>query len=162
MAHFWEFLGPTFPKYGSILLKLEPELVLNNSKTLFKIFLKNSIFHRNTTFPKFVLFLVFAEFWPDFSPWRRPKLKKLNTEGQNYAIGLYEYCKIKALSRPKFSGKIRLLFVLFWLFFGKKKRSVVTCWKVRIKIWHSLFYQHDSWACFSQKILPHSFPVLRL
>ena len=46
-------------------------------------------------------------------------------QGQNYTMGLSKNHKIKALSHPNFSGKIRLLFVLFWPFFGEK-RSVVT------------------------------------
>ena len=41
--------------------------------------------------------------------------------GQNLAIGLTEYCKIKVLSGSNFSGKIRLLFALFWVFFAKKR-----------------------------------------
>ena len=46
-------------------------------------------------------------------------------QGQNYAIGLSKNRKIKALSCPNFSGKIRLFFVLFWPFFAEK-RGVVT------------------------------------
>ena len=40
---------------------------------------------------------------------------------QNLATGLSKYRKIKALSRFSFSGKIWLLYALFWLFFAKKE-----------------------------------------
>ena len=40
---------------------------------------------------------------------------------QSYAIGLSKNRKIKALSCPNFSGKIQLLFVLFWPFFAEKR-----------------------------------------
>ena len=53
-------------------------------------------------------------------------MKKAEIEKTDYfqrqylAIELSEYCKIKALSSLNFSGKIRLLFALFWLLFAKK------------------------------------------
>ena len=129
MAHFWAFLGPNSPKYGQILLKFAPQLVFMGSKT---VFFENSNFYRNRTYPKFALFSVFVQLWGCFSPWRRPKSKKLNVlektkcfGGPNYAIGLSKNRKIKALSCPNFSEKIRLLFVLFWSFFDEK-RGVVT------------------------------------
>ena len=66
-------------------------------------------------------FSVFVQLWPHFSPWRSPKSNKLNNfKGQNYAIGLSKNLKIKDLSCPNFSGKIRLLFVPFWQFFAEK------------------------------------------
>ena len=34
--------------------------------------------------------------------------------GQNLGVRLSEYSKIKSLSAPNFSGKIRLLFAPFW------------------------------------------------
>ena len=54
--------------------------------------------------------------------------------GENSAVGPSKYCNMKALSRLNFPGKMRLLFALSWLFFCKK-RGVVTCSGVGIKIW---------------------------
>ena len=36
MAHFWAFLDPNSPKYGWLILKFGPQLVLMRSKTLFQ------------------------------------------------------------------------------------------------------------------------------
>ena len=64
-------------------------------------------------------------FGPTFGPIyprRSAKSKKSKyLNGKNLSIGISEYAKIKALSGPNFSGKIRLLFAPFWLFFLVKK-----------------------------------------
>ena len=124
MAHFWKFLGPNSPKYGPILLKFTPELVLKESKTLFENFFKNSNFYRNRTFPKFAPFFSFC---PTLTPFFSMKEAEIEHSkypaGESYAIRLSEYRKIKVASCPNFSGKIRLLFVLFWLFLVKKERG---------------------------------------
>ena len=58
---------------------------------------------------------------PFFSMKKEAEIEKSNSlSRQSYAIGLSEYRKIKVLSCSSFSGKIRLLFVLFWLLFAKK------------------------------------------
>ena len=36
MGHFGGFLGHNFPKYGRILLKFLPEVVLKNTKSVFE------------------------------------------------------------------------------------------------------------------------------
>ena len=130
MAHFLAFLGPNSPKYGLIFLKFAPQLVLMGSKTLFEFFFENENFYQNRTYPKFAGFFQFlSNFEPVFlhEGARNQKTKCVFRlfSGQNYAIGLSKNRKIKALSCPSFSGKIRLLFVLFWLFFDEK-RGVVT------------------------------------
>ena len=121
MDRFWAFLGPNSPKYGLILLKFAPQLVLMGSKTVFEEFFENWNFYRNRTYPKFALFSVFVQLWGCFSPWRRPKSKKTKClEGPNYAIGLSNNRKIKALSCRNFSRKIRLLLSYFGSFLVKK------------------------------------------
>ena len=76
-----------------------------------------------------------------------------------YDIRLSEYRKIKALSCPNFSGKIRLLFVLFWLFFAKKG-----AWS-HVKDWESkshLAYTGATNPGVSnmQRVWSHHLPVL--
>ena len=45
MAHFWGFLDPNSPKYGQILLKFLPDVVvLANIKRVFEESLKNQNF----------------------------------------------------------------------------------------------------------------------
>ena len=96
MARFWAFLGPNSPKYGLILLKFAPQLVFIGSKTVFEEFCENSNFYQNRTYPKFALFSVFVQ------------------------IGLSNNRKIKALSCPNFSRKIRLRLSYFGSFLVKK------------------------------------------
>ena len=45
--------GPNSPKYGPILLKFLPEVVLKEKKTVLEESLKNSNFSRNRRYPKF-------------------------------------------------------------------------------------------------------------
>ena len=124
MAHFWEFWGPNSPKYGPILLKFTPELVLKESKTLLEIFFKNSNFYRNRTFPKFAPFFSFCPTLTPFFSMKEAEIEHSKySAGESYAIRLSEYRKIKVASCPNFSGKIRLLFVLFWLFLVDKERG---------------------------------------
>ena len=130
MAHCWAFLGPNSPKYGPIFLKFAPQLVLMGSKTLFEDFFENENFYRNRTYPKFVFFFSFCPTLRPFFSKKEAEIEKTKCVfsvflGQNYAIGLSKNRKIKALSCPNFSEKIRLLFVLFWSFFDEK-RGVVT------------------------------------
>ena len=126
MAHFGGFLGPNSPKCGPIRLKFGPRLFLMEIKTLLQEFFKNSNFSRNRTFPKFARFFGFCPTLRPFFSMKEAEIEKSKYfQRQNYAIGLSEYRKINALSGPNFSGKIRLLFVPFWPFFGEK-RGVVT------------------------------------
>ena len=78
MAHFWLILGPNSPKYGPMLLKFGPELVLIGSKTLFQNISENSIFFSEIGCTHSLHFFVFVQLWPCLSPWRRPKPKKVN------------------------------------------------------------------------------------
>ena len=57
MAHFGGFLGPNSPKYGQILLKLLPEVVLKDRKAVFEESLKNRNFYKNRQYPKFGRFV---------------------------------------------------------------------------------------------------------
>ena len=57
MAHFGGFLGPNSPKYGPILLKFLPEIVLTDVKTVFEESLKNRHFYQNSEYPKFGRFV---------------------------------------------------------------------------------------------------------
>ena len=129
LTHFRGGLGRNSPKCGPILLKFVPQLLLKESKTLFLEFSKNlkiRIFIRIWRTQSLQFFSVFVQLWPRFSPWRRPKSKRLDyLHGQNYVIRLSKNRKIKALSCPNFLGKIKLLFVLFCPFFAEKT-GVVT------------------------------------
>ena len=73
LGGFW---GPNFPKYGQILLKFLPEVVLKDTKSVFEESLKNPNFHRNGRYTKFARFL---QLWGQFTPWRWPKSKKIKT-----------------------------------------------------------------------------------
>ena len=50
LGFFW---SPNSPKYGPILLKFLPEVVLKEKKTVLEESLKNSNFSRNRRYPKF-------------------------------------------------------------------------------------------------------------
>ena len=76
------FLGPNSPKYGLILLKFLPEVVLKETKTVLEERLKNSNFSRNGRYPKFAHLV---QLWAQFTPWRwlkSGKIKKLWTKIQ--------------------------------------------------------------------------------
>ena len=57
MAHFWGFSDHNSPKYGSILLKFLPEVVLKETKLVFEESEKNWNFYRNARYPKFGRFV---------------------------------------------------------------------------------------------------------
>ena len=57
MAHFWGFLGPNYPKYGLILLKFLPEVVLKEIKSVFEESSKKLNFYQNGRYPKFARFV---------------------------------------------------------------------------------------------------------
>ena len=57
MAHFEGFLGPNSPKYGPILLKFLPEVVLSDTKAVLEESLKNLNFYQNREYPKFGRFV---------------------------------------------------------------------------------------------------------
>ena len=121
MAHFWAFLGPNSPKYGLILLKFAPQLLFMGSKTVFEEFFENSNFYRNRTYPKFALFFSFCPTLRLFFSMKEAEIDKTKMlGGPNYAIGLSKNHKIKALSCPNFSRKIRLLLSYFGRFLVKK------------------------------------------
>ena len=57
MVHFEGFLGHNSPKYGPILLKFLPEVVLKETKLAFEESLKNFHFYRNGRYRKFARFV---------------------------------------------------------------------------------------------------------
>ena len=88
---------------------------------MFQKFFENSNFYGNCTLPQFDFFFSFCPTLGPIYPIKEAEIEKTkHSTGQNLSIGLSEYCKIKALSCPNFSGKIRLLFALFWPAFAKK------------------------------------------
>ena len=90
------------------------------SKTLFQEFFENSNFYRNRT----ALFFSFCSTLTPFFCMKEAEIEKTKYFlRQNYTIELSKNRKMKALSCPNFSGKIRLLFVLFWQFFAEKGRA---------------------------------------
>ena len=76
MAHFGRFWGPSFPKYGPILLKFLPEVLLKETKSVLEESLKNLNFDRNGRCPKFGRLI---QLWSQFTPWRWPKSRKIKT-----------------------------------------------------------------------------------
>ena len=76
MAHFGRFWGPSFPKYGPILLKFLPEVLLKETKSVLEESLKNLNFDRNGRYPKFGRLI---QLWSQFTPWRWPKSRKIKT-----------------------------------------------------------------------------------
>ena len=121
MAHFWAFLGPNSPKYGPILLKFAPQLVFMGSKT---VFFENSNFYRNRTYPKFALFSVFVQLWGCFSPWRRPKSKKLNVlQDQTTPSGYPKITKSRPYLVPIFQEKYDYFCPILVVFWWKKGRA---------------------------------------
>ena len=78
LGHFGVFLTPNSPKYGVILLKLAQVVVFKDRNRVLKKVLENSTSQGNCTLGKFKFFSVFAQLWGPFTPWRRPKSKKLN------------------------------------------------------------------------------------
>ena len=103
----------------------------------------------------------FFSFCPTLRPFfsvKEAKIEKTKYSwGQNYTIRLSKNRKVKALSCPNFSWKIRLRFILFWPVFVEKKGVVTT---LGIKIWPTLLQSHNSGACSSQKSLVPELPSL--
>ena len=92
-------------------------------------------------------------------PLKMDEIQKIYFYGKflAYPICLSKYVKIKAVSLLPFQGKIRLLFALLGLFLaGNRIESQIK--RVRIKIWHILFYPHSSWASFCNKSLVSALP----
>ena len=70
MQHPWNhpfggFLSPFSPKYGTTLLKFEPEVVSHKTKAVFKQHFKIKCLSRNRTYPKLK---VLVHFWAQFIP----------------------------------------------------------------------------------------------
>ena len=70
MTHFEGVLDHNSPKYGPILLKFLPEVVLKEKKSLVEESLKNLNFHQNGRYPKFRRLV---QLWDQFTLWRWPK-----------------------------------------------------------------------------------------
>ena len=120
------FLALTPPNVVQLGWNLDQDYSSWRLRQCFKNFSKIQIFSGNRTFPKFARFFGFCPTLRPFFSMKEAEIEKSKYfQRQNYAIGLSEYRKINALSGPNFSGKIRLLFVPFWPFFGEK-RGVVT------------------------------------
>ena len=78
---FWKVFWPLLPysltpKYGPILPKFLPQVVLQQTKALFEIFWRISSFYGEGTDRKLALVV---QFWPSFSPWRWSKSKKISS-----------------------------------------------------------------------------------
>ena len=86
-----------------------------------KNFFENSNFYRNRTFRKFALFLVFVQLWGRFSPWRRPKSKKL-TAGNDKTTpsGYPKIAKSRPYLVPIFQEKYDYFLSYFGCFLVKK------------------------------------------
>ena len=57
MTHFEGVLDHNSPKYGPILLKFLPEVVLKDTNTVFKESLENRNFYKNREYPNFARFV---------------------------------------------------------------------------------------------------------
>ena len=112
MTLFRKFLGPYSSKYGPILQKFSPEVVLEQINCLKKF--EGFEFLSKRDGPKFCTFdlTLTTPF-----PLKMTEIEKDNNWwGKTSAIRLSEYVKIKALSPFSFPRKTRLLFPIFGLF----------------------------------------------
>ena len=122
ITSFLRFFGPYSPKYGSILVKLSPEVVFNERKRVLQKVSAKSNFQGNCTLSKFKFFFSFCPTLGPIYPMKEVEIKKNRyLYGDNLAIGLSKNWKIQAVSPLPFKWKIGLLFVLFWLFLVKKR-----------------------------------------
>ena len=97
------------PKYDMILLKLAQVVVFKDRNRLLKMVLENSAFNKNCTSPNFDFFLKFCLTFGSTYPMKEAEIKKTKYfQEQTLDIGLSKHGKIKSLSGPNFSGKIRL------------------------------------------------------
>ena len=71
--HFGGLLSLFFPKYGTSLLKFQPEVVSHKAKTVSKQSLKIKCLNRNRTYPKLK---VLVHFWAQFTPGKTKILPK--------------------------------------------------------------------------------------
>ena len=134
MGHFGWFLGPNFPKYCPILLKLGPELLFKDSKTLLQKLLKNLNFQVYRTFPNFApFFSICPNLAPSFSM-KEAEIEKSKYffEGKTTPSGYPNIVKSRPYLVPIFSGKIDYFLSYFGCFSLKKCRGQRL--KVGIKI----------------------------
>ena len=75
-SHFLEVLGPLLPQYCPILPKSSPEVLLEQTKTLFGKSLKDLSIYGKGTDPKLPLLV---QLWPIFSALAWPKSKKISS-----------------------------------------------------------------------------------
>ena len=78
LGHFGGFLDPNSPQNPWILVKLAPEVVLKEKNTVLKFLWQIPIFTETAAEKSLILFSVFAQLWGPFTPWRKPKSKKLS------------------------------------------------------------------------------------
>ena len=128
MALFGKFLGAYSLKYGLILPKFSPEVVLYQEKA-FKDFFLEKEWTQN---------LGFCNFDHPFSPDNGLNRKK------------YIFTDQGSISRPV-SVKNMITFCTLWAILGRKQ-GVVTRQRVRIKIGHILFHPHGSWLNSSKTL----------
>ena len=97
---FWEVFGPLLNQYDPILPKFSTEIVFQQTKTLFKNFLKASIIYGKGTDPKLALLV---QIWHLCSSWRWPKSKNIRSSAE----------KLQSLSYPNMSKWSLSLISLF-------------------------------------------------
>ena len=131
--------------------------IQGEENTVFKNFWLIQIFTETARCQSLHFFLVFPQLWPHFTLKRRPKSKKKYISRTKFSHRAIQILQNQGPSCLDFSGKIRLLFALFWLFFAKK-RGLVSRWRVGIIIWPTLFQFYNSWACFCARSFVPALP----
>ena len=119
MHHFGVFFGPELPQINPILLKILPEVVLKDKKTVFEEPLKNSNFSQNGRYSKV------CKFGPTLSPIYPLKTAEIRENNKywdkNSAIRLSKSVNPNPKALVLFKWKIGLLFALFEHFLVKNR-----------------------------------------
>ena len=96
-------LGLFTPKYGSILLKISPEVVYCKKKIVCEQSFKIKCLSTNGTYPKFT---VLVRFWALFTPGKQKILKKTRIFLESTSLGLSNYTSPKSQINHRILTKI--------------------------------------------------------
>ena len=102
----------------------------------------DSNIYGNGTDPKLALLVYF---WPLFSSWRWPKLRKISSRPEKLPPLSYPNMSNEVFISSSLSRKNKIPFCNIWDIFIRKQGGV-TSQRRRIKIWKILFYPYVSWS----------------
>ena len=98
---------------AEVLITVIPYKFLHNVSH----FLKISNFYDHRKFSKFALLV---QIWAQFTPWRSPKSKIVNSKIKKFIDRAIQISKNKGSIFPQFLMKIAITFCGIWWFFGQK------------------------------------------